>query len=74
MFDSHVKEVYKIAFQKLAALSPLANYLDPEERKLIFNFMIKSQFTYCKNIKISQIEVFKTTKTLAPPIIEGMLM
>ena len=32
--------------QKLAALYGFVNYLEPEERKLIFNSMIKSHFTY----------------------------
>ena len=36
----------KKAFQKLAVLSHLENYLEPEERALIFNSIIKSQFTY----------------------------
>ena len=33
--------MYKKASQKLATLSRLANYLEPEERILIFNSMIK---------------------------------
>ena len=41
VFDIHFKEVCKKASQKLAALSRLANYLEPGERKLIFNSMIK---------------------------------
>ena len=47
LLDIHIKEVCEKASQKLSALFRLANYLEPEERKLIFNFMIKSQFTYC---------------------------
>ena len=31
-----MKEVHKKASQKLAVLSRLANYLEPEERELIF--------------------------------------
>ena len=42
-----MKEVYIIASLKLTALFRYKNYLEPEERKLISNSMIKSQFTYC---------------------------
>ena len=42
LLDIHIKVVFEKACQKLSALSRLANYLEPEERKLIFNFMIKS--------------------------------
>ena len=42
LLDIHIKVVFEKASQKLSALSRLANYLEPEERKLIFNFMIKS--------------------------------
>ena len=44
LFDSHIKEVCQKAFQKLAALSRLANYIEPEDKKLIFNSMIKSVY------------------------------
>ena len=42
LLDIHIKVVFEKASQKLSALSRLANYLEPEERKLIFNFIIKS--------------------------------
>ena len=42
LLDIHIKVVFEKASQKLSALSRLVNYLEPEERKLIFNFMIKS--------------------------------
>ena len=37
LLDSRIKEVCKKASQKLGVLSRLVNYLEPEERKLIFN-------------------------------------
>lgn len=31
MFDSHIKEIYEKASQKLVALSRVTSYLEPEE-------------------------------------------
>ena len=47
LLDSYIKDVCKKASQRPAALSRLPNYLGPEERKLIFNSVIKSHFRYC---------------------------
>ena len=44
---SHNSALSKIASQKIAALSRLASYLHNSEKKLIFNSIIKSQFSYC---------------------------
>ena len=47
-FKSHVKNLRKEASQKIWALSRLTNYLnDSEKKQLIFNAIIKSQFSYC---------------------------
>ena len=46
-FKSHVKNLCKKASQKIWALSHLTNYLNDSEKKLIFNAIIKSQFSYC---------------------------
>ena len=46
-FDSHVKNIYRKASQKLCALSRISNYLETNERKIFFCGMIKSQFSYC---------------------------
>ena len=35
------------SFAKIWALSLLTNYLNDSEEKLIFNAIIKSQFSYC---------------------------
>ena len=45
-FKSHVSELCKKASQKIAALSRLSSYLHNSEKKLIFNSIIKSQFSY----------------------------
>ena len=45
-FKSHISELCKKASQK-AALSRLSSYLHNSEKKLIFNLIIKSQFSYC---------------------------
>ena len=46
-FKIHVKNLYKKASQKIWALSRLINYLNNSEKKMIFNALIKSQFSYC---------------------------
>ena len=46
-FKSHISELCKKASQKIAALSRLSSYLHNSEKKIIFNSIIKSQFSYC---------------------------
>ena len=46
-FKSHVKNLCKKASQKIWALSRLINYLNDSEKKMIFNGLMKSQFSYC---------------------------
>ena len=45
-FKSHISELCKTSSQKIAALSRLSSYLHNSEKKLIFNSIIKSQFSY----------------------------
>ena len=46
-FSNHISEFCKKPSQKIAALSRLFSYLRNSEKKLIFNSIIKSQFSYC---------------------------
>ena len=46
-FKRHTSQLCKRASQKVAALYRLSNYLHNSEKKLIFNSIIKSQFSYC---------------------------
>ena len=46
-FKSQISELCKKASQKVAALSRLCSCLHSSEKKLIFNSMITSQFSYC---------------------------
>ena len=46
-FKSHISELCKKTSQKIAALSRLSSYLSNSEKKLIFNSIIKLQFSYC---------------------------
>ena len=46
-FKSHIIELCKKVSQKIAALSRLTSYLHNSEKKVIFNSIIKSQFSYC---------------------------
>ena len=46
-FKSHISELCKKASQKIAALSRLSSCLPNSEKKLIFNSVIASQFSYC---------------------------
>ena len=46
-FKSYISELCKKASQKIATLSRLSSYIYNSEKKLIFNKIIKSQFSYC---------------------------
>ena len=46
-FESHVGSLWRKAGQKINALARLKNYLTSDQRRLLLNFGIKSQFTYC---------------------------
>ena len=46
-FKSHIKNLCKIASQKIATLSRLSNHLNNSQKRLIFNSLVKSQFSYC---------------------------
>ena len=46
-FKSHVKSLCKKASPKIWALSRLINYLNDSKKKIIFNALIKSQFSCC---------------------------
>ena len=46
MLDSHDKSLYKKATQKLNALSRVVYQLDCNQRKLLLNAFIISQFSY----------------------------
>ena len=45
-FESHIGSLCRKAGQKLKALARLKNYLTSDQRNLIFNSVIKSQFIY----------------------------
>ena len=46
-FESHIGSLCRKAVQKISALSRLKNYLISDQRNLLLNSVIKSQFTYC---------------------------
>ena len=46
-FDSHIKKDVKKSGQKLNALSRITTFLNKDQKSIIFNAMIKSQFGYC---------------------------
>ena len=64
-FENHIDSICRKASQKLSALNRISPYLDINKRKIIYNSMIKSQFSYCplvwmfcsrkSNKKINQI-------------------
>ena len=49
-YKSHGKNLCKKASQKIWALSRLTNFLNDSEKKMIFNILIKSQFSYCPSV------------------------
>ena len=46
-FNCHVKRRCSKAAKKLSALKRIANIIDEEKRNLLFNGIMKSQFSYC---------------------------
>ena len=46
-FDPHIRNMCKKAAQKLGVLNRISSLLDPEKKKLVFNAVIKSHFSYC---------------------------
>ena len=46
-FKSHVKGLCKKVFEKIWALPRWINYLNDSKKKMIFNALINSQFSYC---------------------------
>ena len=46
-FDSHIRKMCKKSDQKLNALSRITTFLNKDQKSIIFNAMIKSQFSYC---------------------------
>ena len=46
-FENHIKPLCNKASQKLGALQRISNMLDTQKKNLLFNSIIKSQFSYC---------------------------
>ena len=46
-FESHIGSLCRKAGQKIRALARLKNYLTSDQRNLLLNSVVKSQFTYC---------------------------
>ena len=46
-FDSHITSLCKKAGQKLSALARKNHYLTPDQKSLLLNSVVKSQFSYC---------------------------
>ena len=46
-FESHIGSLCRKAGQKISALAKLKNYLTSDQRNLLLNSVMKSQFTYC---------------------------
>ena len=67
---SHVKNLCKKASQKIWTLLRLINYLNDSEKKMIFNALIKSQFSYCTLVWMF---CSRQTKNMINKIHEGAL-
>ena len=46
-FDSHIDRICKKADQKLSALSQILAFIDLNKKQILFQSMIKLQFSYC---------------------------
>ena len=51
-FESHIKTLCSKASQNLGALQRISNLSDTQKKYLLFNAIIKSQFSYCKLVWI----------------------
>ena len=49
-FESHIASLCRKTCQKINALATLNSYLTSDQRNLLLNSVIKSQFTYCSLI------------------------
>ena len=47
IFDPHVGSMCKKATQKLGVLNRISLLLEPEKKKIVFNAVMKSHFSYC---------------------------
>ena len=45
--DSHIRNMCKKSGQKLNAISRISTFLNKDQKRIVFNAMIKSQFSYC---------------------------
>ena len=46
-FDKHIKSLCRKSGQKLNALAQISDYLTHDQKRLLLNSVIKSQFSYC---------------------------
>ena len=46
-FDSHITSLCKKAGQKLSAVARINHYLTQDQKLLLLNSVVKSQFNYC---------------------------
>ena len=51
-FESHMGSLCRKAGKKISALARFKNYLASDQKKLLLNSVIKSQFTYCRLIRV----------------------
>ena len=51
-FESYIKSLFSRAFQKLVKFQRILNLLDTPKKKLLFNSIIKSQFSYCPLVRM----------------------
>ena len=52
-FDKHIKSLCRKAGQKLNVLARISNYVTRDQKSLLLNLIIKSQFSYCPLIWMS---------------------
>ena len=49
-FGKHIKSLCRKAGQKLNTLARISNYLTHDQKRLLLNSIVKSQFSYCRLI------------------------
>ena len=77
-FESHIGSLCRKIGQKINVLARLKNYLTSDQRNLLLNSVIKSQFTHSsktihqKNLEFLAIEIYKFQNGLSPPFLNDI--
>ena len=78
-FDSHINKIFNKAGQKLSEPSRISAFIDLNKRQILYQSMIKSQFSYCPLIslfcsrKSNSLQKIKNWKFETCPVVYAKL-